>query len=190
MKSWPLTSKLISQHIKLLKHLIFWFRAQWHPMLLWSHCRPCSVEDLSSVNFIWLFYGSLLRPSDTLSQGKLHGGDAYRLLKALLEILFHESWLCVLYCRRVFQRPLKESHLLDWLDCVQASLADGLTVPTVGVNAFATGAPIIDKVCSFVLELRHHQTDFTKWPKSFWSLKIDQILTRILEEGNLKHYAI
>ena len=29
---------------------------------------------------------------------------------------------------------------------IQASLADGLTVPTVGVNAFATGAPIIDKV--------------------------------------------
>ena len=26
------------------------------------------------------------------------------------------------------------------------SLADGLTVPTVGVNAFATGAPLIDKV--------------------------------------------
>ena len=25
-------------------------------------------------------------------------------------------------------------------------MADGLTVPTVGVNAFATGAPIIDKV--------------------------------------------
>ena len=28
----------------------------------------------------------------------------------------------------------------------KASLADGLTVPTVGVNAFATGAPLIDKV--------------------------------------------
>ncbi len=26
------------------------------------------------------------------------------------------------------------------------SLADGLTVPTVGINAFATGAPLIDKV--------------------------------------------
>merc|ERR1719468_1020887 len=30
----------------------------------------------------------------------------------------------------------------------KASLADGLTVPTVGVNAFATGAPIIDKIVS------------------------------------------
>jgi len=30
----------------------------------------------------------------------------------------------------------------------KASLADGLTVPTVGVNAFATGAPIIDKLVS------------------------------------------
>jgi len=28
------------------------------------------------------------------------------------------------------------------------SLADGLTVPTVGVNAFATGAPLIDKIVS------------------------------------------
>ena len=28
----------------------------------------------------------------------------------------------------------------------RASLADGLTVPTVGVHAFATGAPLIDKV--------------------------------------------
>lgn len=28
------------------------------------------------------------------------------------------------------------------------SLADGLTVPTVGINAFATGAPLIDKVVS------------------------------------------
>merc|ERR1719394_2292722 len=28
----------------------------------------------------------------------------------------------------------------------QASLADGLTVPTVGVNAYATGAPLIDKI--------------------------------------------
>ena len=27
-----------------------------------------------------------------------------------------------------------------------ASLADGLTVPTVGVNALATGAPLIDKI--------------------------------------------
>ena len=26
------------------------------------------------------------------------------------------------------------------------SLADGLTVPTVGVNALATGAPLIDKI--------------------------------------------
>ena len=34
-------------------------------------------------------------------------------------------------------------------NCFQASLADGLTVPTVGVNAFATGAPIIDKVLQF-----------------------------------------
>jgi len=30
----------------------------------------------------------------------------------------------------------------------KASLADGLTVPTVGVNAFATGAPLIDKIVS------------------------------------------
>jgi hypothetical protein len=35
------------------------------------------------------------------------------------------------------------------------SLADGLTVPTVGINAFATGAPLIDKVtrqyCTYFL---------------------------------------
>jgi hypothetical protein len=41
------------------------------------------------------------------------------------------------------------------------SLADGLTVPTVGINAFATGSPIIDKVTRSQLELRDEFRIFT-----------------------------
>jgi len=45
-----------------------------------------------------------------------------------------------------FSRAMQVGHPLA---CeTRASLADGLTVPTVGVNAFATGAPLIDKIVS------------------------------------------
>ena len=65
----------------------------------------------------------------------------------------------------------------------QASLADGLTVPTVGVNAFATGAPLIDKVTLSTLHFTLNKSCICSFPSlSFsWNTKLLFNLLQLLQ---------